>query len=126
MDWQPEKPDSDSDVLDRLLAEAQWAEPTSEAIGRLRGHWRSLIVRRKRRRRLAWTLMAASILLAAVGLTSWQQSNRGAIEPQARDIAGTNVPSAPLQPIQQSVHTGKRQPGPLLVQERAPADPPAA
>jgi len=126
MDWQPEKPDGDPDFLDRLLAEAQWTEPTTETIGRLRVHWRSLMVRRTRRRRLAWMLMAASILLAAVGLTSWLHSEHGAIQPRATDIADKKaLPSLP-QPIQQPVRAEKRQPSSLLARTRMPANPPAA
>jgi len=126
MDWQPEKPDGDPDFLDRLLAEAQWAEPTPEVIDRLRGHWRSLMVRRTRRRRLAWMLMAASILLAAVGLTSWLRSEHGAIQPRATDMAEKKaLPSLP-QPIQQPVHAAKQPPSRSLVQKRMPANSPAA
>jgi len=126
MDWQPEKPDGDPDFLDRLLAEARWAEPTPEAIGRLRGHWRSLMVRRTRRRRLAWILMAASILLAAVGLTSWLRSEHGAIQPRATDFAEKNVAPSLPQPSQQPVHAAKQPPSRSLVQKRMPANSPAA
>ena len=71
MDWQLEQLDGEPDPLDRLLAEARWAEPAPEAIQRLRGQWRSLMVRRSRRRRRLFALAAAGSLLAA-GLAFWQ------------------------------------------------------
>jgi hypothetical protein len=126
MDWQPEKPDGDPDFLDRLLAEAKWAEPTPAAIERLRGHWRSLVIRRTRRRRLAWMLMAASILLVAVGLTSWLRSGPGADRRTATDIAGKNVAPSPPQPVRQPVPRPKPQPDSLLVKKRIPARAPVA
>jgi hypothetical protein len=70
MDWQPERPDAEPDPLDRLLAEARWAEPAPEAVHRLRGRWRSLMVRRARRRRLFALATAGSLL--AVGFGLWQ------------------------------------------------------
>jgi hypothetical protein len=71
MDWQPEKPDGEPDPLDRLLADARWAEPAPEAIDRLRGQWRSLMLRRARRRRHLFALATAGSLLA-LGLGLWQ------------------------------------------------------
>ena len=47
MDRQPEQVNPEPDSLDRLLAEARWAEPRPEAIARLRGQWRSLMANRQ-------------------------------------------------------------------------------
>jgi hypothetical protein len=94
MDWQPEQPDPEPDPLERLLAEAQWAEPTREAIGRLRGQWQLLMAIRSPRRRWAWAAAAAAILVAA-GLTFWTLSDRGTIGPQPTNVAAHTLPSPP-------------------------------
>jgi hypothetical protein len=123
MDWQPQKPDGDPDFLDRLLAEARWAEPTPETVRRLRGHWCSLMARRTRRRRLAWLLMAASILLAAVGVTSWLHSGLKTTGPSPNDVAGKKVvPSSPHPP---PVRAPKSPSDPMLVKKQPPARLPA-
>jgi hypothetical protein len=109
MDWQPEKPDGDPEFLDRLLAEARWNEPTPETINRLRGHWRRLMVRRTRRRRLAWLLMAASILLTAVGLSFWLRSDPRPNPANPPDIAGKSVAPSPPS-VQQPVQAAKHRP----------------
>ncbi len=126
MDWQPEKPDGDPDFLDRLLAEAQWAEPTPETIGRLQGHWWRLMVRRTRRRRLACLLMAASILLAAVGLTSWLRSGSAVDQRALTDMTVKNATPSPPPSIHQPVRVVKQRPSPLLVRKHSPHRPFAA
>jgi hypothetical protein len=80
MDWQHQQPDGEADALDRLLAEAHWAEPTPEAIGRLRDRWQSLVAGRLRRRRRRLLTLAAAAMLAGVGLSIWTRVNRTAIE----------------------------------------------
>jgi hypothetical protein len=70
MDWQPEQPDAEQDVLDRLLAEARWEEPAPEVLHRLQNQWRFLMAGRVRRRRQRMALVAAGIFLA-IGLTFW-------------------------------------------------------
>ncbi len=92
MDWQPEQPDPEPDPLERLLAEAQWAEPSGEAIGRLRRQWQSLGARQSRRRRWAWAAAAAAILVAA-GLTFSMTIGRVAIGPQPANLAVGPLPS---------------------------------
>ena len=47
MDRQPEQIKPELDSLDRLLAEARWAEPRREAIARLHRQWRSLMANRQ-------------------------------------------------------------------------------
>jgi hypothetical protein len=77
MNRQPEPLDQEPDSLDRLLAEAQWAEPTPEAVGRLREQWQSLmdnpqpigaLARRRRIMRRIVVFAAAAAVLAAVFL----------------------------------------------------------
>jgi hypothetical protein len=126
MDWQPEQPDGDRDFLDRLLAEARWAEPMPEAIDRLRGHWRRLMIRRARRRRLVSLLMAASILLTAVGLTFWLRSGAGTGQREPTGIAGKKVAPTSPQPMRQPVRVVKHQPNSLPVTKPAPAHPSTA
>ncbi len=123
MDWQPEKPDGDDDLLDRLLAEARWAEPAPAAIDRLRGHWHRLMLRRRRRRRFATLLLAASILVTAIGLASWPRSEPGAEQRKTTNVAEKNVAPTP-QPLRQQVPPARQQPHSLLAKKHMPADPP--
>jgi hypothetical protein len=121
MDWQPEKPDGDPDFLGRLLAEARWAEPAPETIDRLSGHWRRLMARRRRRRRLVSVLMAASILLTAVGLTFWLRSGPRPNQAKPSDVAGQNVaPSRPPE-VPHPVQLVKRNPDSLQPKKQRPA-----
>ena len=73
MDRQPEQVNPEPDSLDRLLAEARWAEPRPEAIARLHGRWRSLMANRQEvtlqtsRRRLT---RRQRMVLAGVGVAT--------------------------------------------------------
>jgi hypothetical protein len=93
MSWEPEQLDGERDPLDGLLADARWEEPSPEAIHRLRGQWRSLMVRRKRRRRLFALATAGSLL--AVGLAFWQVATRTIRRNQENEIAGPRAPQSP-------------------------------
>jgi hypothetical protein len=111
MDWQPEEPDNGPDPLDRLLADARWAEPAPEAVHRLRGQWRSLMSRRARRRRRLFALATAGSLLA-VGLGLWQLLS-GTLRPtRENDIVAPSPLQAqkPLTPKTESSLAVKRPP----------------
>lgn len=126
MDWSPRQPDDTSDDLDCLLAEARWDEPTSEMIDDLRGHWRSLITRRRRRRWLGSLLMAASILLAAVGLLSWLCHGLDMNHQEPRNVAGKNgIPSQP-QPVHPPTPVVKQHPDLRLAHKQKLTNPPVS
>ena len=86
MNWKPEPPTRGPDPLDCLLAEARWAEPTPEAIGRLHDKWQSLIAspprpdaRTRARRMMKRTIMlaAAAAVLVCVWLGTSHFANHG-------------------------------------------------
>ncbi len=93
MDWEPNKTDGEPDPLDRLLADARWPEPAPEAIVRLRGQWRSLLVRRSRRRRRLFALATAGTLLAVVA-TFWQCVWRTVRPNRENNVAATSASPA--------------------------------
>jgi hypothetical protein len=121
MDWQPQQPDDEPDPLDRLLAEARWAEPAPEAVDRLRGQWRSLVRRRLRRRR--WFALATAGSLLAVGLAVWQFLS-GATRPVREE--NIVAPSPPLHAQTPPVLKTKPKTKPSLAVERPPVKKPAA
>ena len=76
MEGQPQRPRREPDPLDRLIAEAQWPEPTPEAIRRLRDLWHSMITNPQRidartRRRKIMNRAAIFAAAAAILVCIW-------------------------------------------------------
>jgi hypothetical protein len=113
MDREPEQ----HDALDRLLIAAGWNEPTPEAVVRLRGQWRSLMVRRLRRRRQRWFAAAtAATILVAVGVTCISYYAR--IENDGVPLPGTssadgNPPASTACKQAMAHHVNRPHPSPL-------------